>query len=279
MSHPGTITQLWSNGHDTVTRLANFDIGSAHIKPQHSSHLQSIVAPVLRSGGSVRLIGLASRTATNQFNLQLSNERANAVLACLRTAAGPTFAVASSVGQGEEAAAVAGIADGVEHPNWRAVIVRYWDRPVPPPPPERHIQSPVRLITRITQYNVPIPQRSTGTHDGQLGNMLGELAFQVLRPETGVWPSDTILVPENYTIHQIRITRKEQSTPSGMFGTAESSSYFSIRFHWGPPQQFALLWRGQNVLDRRLTNGQAMRIFQNPGAFAVGGMNIDRPSS
>ena len=276
MSHPGTITQLWSSGHDTVVRLANFEIGSAHLKPQHANHLQTVVAPVLRSGGSVRLIGLASRTSTNQFNMHLSNERANAVLHCLRAAAGATFAVASSTGHGEEAAAIAGIADGVEHANWRSVIVRYWDRPVPPPPPARHIQATVRSVTRVTQYNVPIPQRSTDTHEGGVGNMLGQMLFQTMRPEIGVWPSDTIHVPENFTIHQIRITRKEQSTPSGMFGMAETSYYYAVRFHWGPPQRLAILWRGQNTLDRQLTNGQAMRIFENPGAFTVGGMNIDR---
>lgn len=276
MSYPGTITNLWSNGHDHVVRLANFDIGSSHLKPQHASHLQTVVAPVLRAGGSVRLIGLASRTSSNQFNMHLSNERANSVLQCLRAAAGPGFAVASSAGHGEEAAAVAGIADGVEHPNWRSVIVRYWDRPTPPPPPESHIRAPVRSVPRITQYNVPIPYRSTDTREGGLGNMLGQLAFQSLRPEIGVWPSDSTNVPENFTIHQIRITRKEQSTPSGMFGTSESSYYFAVRFHWGPPQRFAVLWRGANTLDRQLTNGQAMRIYNNPGAFAVGGMNIDR---
>ncbi len=278
MPSPGTHTILWSNSQITVVRLGNFDLESSRLKLEHLRYLNESVAPVLRPHGSLRLIGLAGRSGNVAYNASLGHRRAQAVVNHLRGIAGSAFAVAHQESLGESAAAMAGVPDGVEHPNWRSVIIKYWNQPAPPPVIERH-SSPLRTIGRITQKNVPIPERSTSHEDGAFGNMLGQMVMQLHSPEVGVWESESVVVPDSFTIHQVRVTRQDTSLGSGwqsrLAGIQSQPQHFAVRFHWGPARNGALLWRGQ-TFDRQLTNTQAMRIYENPGAFTVGGMNIDR---
>jgi hypothetical protein len=136
MASPGKIQEYGSQAPDTIAaKLFNFEIGKFAIKPEHSSWLISVVSPKLRAGGSLTIIGLASRTGSDDFNMQLSDNRLRAVIDLLRKQVPNNFKVAHEVAKGEQAAMYAGEIDGVENENWRGVIISVWNKPNPPPPP------------------------------------------------------------------------------------------------------------------------------------------------
>ena len=133
---PGKIQEYGSQAPDTIAaKLFNFEVGKFAIKPEHSSWLISVVAPKLRGGGSLTIIGLASRTGSDDFNMQLSDNRLRAVIDLLRKQVPNNFKVAHEVAKGERAAMYAGEMDGVENESWRGVIISVWNKPDPPPPP------------------------------------------------------------------------------------------------------------------------------------------------
>ena len=136
MAPPGKIQEYRSQAPDTIAaKLFNFEVGKFAIKPEHSNWLMSVVVPKLRDGGSLTIIGLASRTGSDDFNMQLSQNRLRAVIDLLRKQV-PDFKVALEVAKGERAAMYAGETDGVENESWRGVIISVWNKPNPPPPPQ-----------------------------------------------------------------------------------------------------------------------------------------------
>jgi hypothetical protein len=136
MAPPGKIQEYGSQAPDTIAaKLFNFEVGKFAIKSEHSNWLISVVAPKLRGGGSLTIIGLASRTGSDDFNMQLSHNRLQAVIDLLRKQVPNNFKVALEVAKGERAAMYAGEMDGVENERWRGVIISVWNKPNPPPPP------------------------------------------------------------------------------------------------------------------------------------------------
>ena len=136
MASPGKIQEYGSQAPDTIAaKLFNFEVGKFAIKPEHSNWLMSVVVPKLRDGGSLTIIGLASRTGSDDFNMQLSQNRLRAVIDLLRQQVPKDFKVALEVAKGERAAMYAGEMDGVENESWRGVIISVWNKPNPPPPP------------------------------------------------------------------------------------------------------------------------------------------------
>lgn len=106
-----------------VANLANFAIGRADLVPDHHSFLARCVAPLLRGNplAGARLIGLASRSGSDAFNLQLGLQRAKSAAAELSKHA-PANQI--SIGsQGERFAQRLGVADGREGAQWRSVLV------------------------------------------------------------------------------------------------------------------------------------------------------------
>ena len=136
MASPGKIQEYGSQPPDTIAaKLFNFEVGKFAIKPEHSNWLISVVVPKLRDGGSLTIIGLASRTGSDDFNMQLSQNRLRAAIDLLRQQVPNNFKVALEVAKGERAAMYAGETDGVENESWRGVIISVWNKPNPPPPP------------------------------------------------------------------------------------------------------------------------------------------------
>ena len=136
MASPGKIQEYGSQAPDTIAaKLFNFEVGKFAIKPEHSNWLISVVAPKLRDGGSLTIIGLASRTGSDVFNMRLSQNRLQAVIDLLRRQVPNNFKVALEVAKGERAAMYAGDKDGVENESFRSVIISVWNKPNPPPPP------------------------------------------------------------------------------------------------------------------------------------------------
>ena len=99
---PGKIQEYGSQAPDTIAaKLFNFEVGKFAIKPEHSNWLISVVAPKLRDGGSLTIIGLASRTGSDVFNMQLSHNRLQAVIHLLCKQVPNNFKVALEVAKGE----------------------------------------------------------------------------------------------------------------------------------------------------------------------------------
>jgi len=64
--------------------LYNFDIDGAEVKPSHRDLLrEKVVKPFLQTGGSVAVMGLASTSAGQTWDLDLSRHRAEEVAAYL----------------------------------------------------------------------------------------------------------------------------------------------------------------------------------------------------
>jgi hypothetical protein len=122
--------------------LYNFDINGDQLKAEHEIFLRKEVVPVLQRGGSVSLVGLASRSGADSHNLALSERRAHNTLAYLRKAVPGAFAAREVTGFGESKAEQEGYRDGSEDERFRSVIVFTSSAPTPPDPPKKHDVTP-----------------------------------------------------------------------------------------------------------------------------------------
>jgi hypothetical protein len=140
---PGLIDKS-PNAHPPRLLLYNFDVDGSNLKAEHERALFSSVIPTLRAGGSVSIVGLASRSGSMGHNRQLSLKRANSVLGVLRRSVprgfnlrayyGDMRASNRAYGLGEREAKLEGYRDGKEDPRFRSVLVFVWSRAVPPRP-------------------------------------------------------------------------------------------------------------------------------------------------
>jgi hypothetical protein len=130
-------------GSDGVARawLFNFDIGGAALKPGHTSLLDTAIGPLLRDGGSVKLLGLASTTGQTLSDQRLGEHRAQTVLGYLHQKFGKKFNVVKVISFGKEMALAfnkahlkGGTGDNQESELWRAVVINAWNRNDPIPP-------------------------------------------------------------------------------------------------------------------------------------------------
>jgi hypothetical protein len=147
----GAVTKIASGGGTEVVRLSHFNIGSHTLHPEHLAFLQSSVAPVLNGGGSILLMGMASRSGSAATNQALSQRRNDEVLKKLRSMVKTNFKINQSTAVGEEAARDAKVADGKEDPYWRAVQIVYWGNPEPPPPPSPAPPTDAIDVTALAQ--------------------------------------------------------------------------------------------------------------------------------
>ena len=122
--------------------LFNFDIDGAGLKPAHAALLDNAIGPVIRDGGSVKLLGLASTTGQAAWDLRLGEQRTHTVVGYLRTRFGSMFTVAKEISFGKQMALAfgqehlqGGTGDNQESEIWRGVVVNAWNRSPPPPPP------------------------------------------------------------------------------------------------------------------------------------------------
>jgi len=125
-----------SSGPPPRTLLFNFDIDGAALKHVHHDFLRMYVEPVLKRGGSVTIVGLASRTGKRRHNHLLSEQRARATLAYLRQRVRNDFHVNQLVWYGERKAELEGYDDETEDPRFRSVILFTSDNPNPPAAPD-----------------------------------------------------------------------------------------------------------------------------------------------
>lgn len=112
--------------------LYNFDVGSAVLKPAHIQYLASNVPPLLLSNDvKAVVVGLASPSGPDAFNLTLSKSRADSVASFIK-GLNPTNSLASlEIKLGEAAAQLAGLKDGSEDGRWRGVLLTIGSPPKP----------------------------------------------------------------------------------------------------------------------------------------------------
>lgn len=126
--------------------LYNFDVNGAGLKAEHQSLLRAVVGPVIRDGGNVQLLGLASTTGDASFDRQLGEQRVVSVVTFLRHNFGAKFTVGRLVSYGKLMAlafgsspnpqlSAVGTGDNQEAQLWRAVVINAWNKPETPPPP------------------------------------------------------------------------------------------------------------------------------------------------
>jgi hypothetical protein len=136
MAGPGKNQILDQETNALTSLLYNFDIAQHQLKPEHEEWLKYNVTGYLKRGGGIALVGLASRTATDDFNKRLSQRRIDSVIDFLRRESPNNFAVRFQVAMGEGLAEQAGAPDNSEDEKWRGVLIAVSARPTPPPPPK-----------------------------------------------------------------------------------------------------------------------------------------------
>jgi hypothetical protein len=149
--------------------LYNFDIDGAQLKVEHQMALRSTVVPTLRSGGSVSIVGLASRSGKFTHNDRLSLHRAESVRAFLERSVQSRFSVREFKWFGERKAKLDHQRDGSENERYRCVLLFLSSGPVAPLP----------QINGASLQEIPIPK--LGSTEGVL-----DTAGKILDVASGV---------------------------------------------------------------------------------------------
>jgi hypothetical protein len=122
--------------------IYNFDIEGSRLKKDHTDVLEAAICPVLRDGGNLKMLGLASTTGSASFDAQLGQRRMDETLVHIHGRVGSKFRVSKEIAFGKQMALAfgsakmhGGTADNTESEIWRAVVLNAWNRDLPPPPP------------------------------------------------------------------------------------------------------------------------------------------------
>lgn len=250
---------------DVEAKLFGFGVNSAELRGRHIAWLDDYVVPILADGGSLSLVGEASRTGTNRHNQGLSVDRAHSVLEYVRRHVhGPVrgldatmlpFEVPTFRGVGERAAARVGQRDGTEDAYYRAVRVRAWARPNPPAPPAPRTRPPtmVRQIIsrRWRSSSTRTPGGGNPWHDGEGGALLGDLINNALQTATRggsdtrayhEYPADwcIVRVHDDYTIDDHLWT-----------GPVSTTTYTHVmQYEYGPCTPMVTLFKTITVISK-----------------------------
>jgi hypothetical protein len=206
MNHHSTGRGRWERRTEPPSVLFyNFDIDGDFLKHEHRVGLLEGVVPTVKAGGSVSVVGLASRGGSARHNLHLSVRRAERTLAFLRDAVPRGLVAHAVVGVGEMKARAEGQRDGSEHPRFRSVILFVGAGPTPPTPPTTIDVSPADLLvdqlfpdddmldlaSKITDVAIGtlgftelVPLEVAAAVGGTLGGALSGLSAAVLMPLT-----------------------------------------------------------------------------------------------
>jgi hypothetical protein len=145
--------------------LWNFDIDGVELKKDHKDLLFHKVFPLLQSGGSAAILGLASLTGSEEHDLELSVRRAEAVAKYMHalwdwTPTDPLKFYGGPMRLGKPRASGKAVADAYyeshkgkrgnlrENDFFRAVWVHVWDKPSPP--------SEEVIVPAITMPDLPL---------------------------------------------------------------------------------------------------------------------------
>jgi hypothetical protein len=201
------------------------------------------------------MTGLASRTGSAAYNLDLSMRRARAVLQYLRSKVRGQISYSSNTDYevkgvnavGEELARQAGQKDGTEDRFHRAVIITAWYKPTPPPPPTPKPPVDAPKIERVavrrwTKFNSRMPNEP-----GEIGNDLGEAVGDALTGGGGTVTRTHVMVPADHVVTHVR---DEYIVDNEMgFGVSTTQYTQTIEYRWGPPTDTVFLLKRQKQIE------------------------------
>lgn len=219
-------------------RLSGFGVGSSALNADHRNVLASRIAPIVAGGGSISIVGHASRSGGDAANAELSLKRANAVADHLKTQAvlpvrRSAIDIRSLQGEGERAAARAGAADGAEDPYHRAVTLAVWSKPVPPP--IRPVAAAPQMVPRTVKltsatYDSGVSPAFGG--DGETAAALGSIARGLLFGDNAIKNVESRVYPSNYVVTEIRVDQFHEYDSNGISNVTTDRT--ETHFTWGP---------------------------------------------
>jgi hypothetical protein len=231
MSSPGKILLYSQTPTSLSALLYNFDVGRTDIKPEHTTWIMTTVVPFAkRQNFKIGTVGMASRTGSEKLNLELSKNRAQAVLKQIWFHNPGKMLGIAEVYAGEKAAEILGYKDNVEDDKFRGVLVNVTEEKAVTytPPPRKFVERRL-FIKYLTKERIS----SEGWKDGGPGYQAGKAVrdhfagsfFKVLREEK-------LEVDETFGI--LSITVEKTSSSHGIPGASGELEFLDVRFEWGP---------------------------------------------
>jgi hypothetical protein len=221
-----------------VALLYEFDVASPLLKPQHRDWLEKNMIPYLTPPQAVFIIGLASRTGPDGFNMTLSSSRAQNVEKALQDLAGangrrlPNLRI--RIALGEEAARIAGMADGVEDERYRAVLIGVGEAPPPTPVvlTGRYLVNSVKRRTHVTllleqKTGKIIPMDPMDRRAENIANASEKYARRFGILPDPITKEDSQIIREDWTVLKVTIKRST-------IGSIAILEYLDVDYEWGP---------------------------------------------
>lgn len=224
-------------------RLYGFLVNAAQLGENHKGWLDDYVIPILVNGGSVNVVGEASRTGSAQLNQALSQRRASTVVEYLRSQTNRRVLFSTSTllqrsqsdGIGERGAAAIGQDDETEDALFRAVTVTAGSisharahQPTPVPMlPRRVVSRRWRVVTSSS------PSGESGRR-GAAGEALARVAEQIYRANTRGGSDERLYgkYPANFAVIRVHllfeVTQVHRVTGNSVVTVT------TIRYDWGP---------------------------------------------
>jgi hypothetical protein len=216
--------------------LYDFDIGSPVVKTQHRDWLNTNAPRYFARDMKAIVVGLASRTGSDVLNMKLSRHRAMNVETIFRALA-PASArpvMDLRVALGEEAAAIAGIKDGVEDERWRAVFLGIVD-PHKVTFAEVLRDNMIRMSYKRRTHVTLIVGQEVGKLNpsgGEPGERAAQFGMQVAAglgiSGDQIQHEETAIMDQGDTVLRIAIKRRDTSG-----GGLYTIKYLDIDYQWG----------------------------------------------
>lgn len=251
MPGPGKIRILDRQTDALESLLYNFDIAQHQLKPEHEEWLKYNIAGYLKRGGSIVVVGLASRTATDDFNKRLSQRRLDSVINFLRRESPNNFTVSFQLAMSEGLAEIAGARDGSEDEKWRGVLIAVWERPKPPtpPPPTPPLSSPAMVERRVYATFLADISQSGGADDRRDASAIADGVGQIQLRKRGQYVFDKKMkIPVTHVIRQIYVW--PDTSGSADYGIYQVNMLrCTVDYEWGRRSRpYCIL---VNYMDRR----------------------------
>lgn len=241
MSGPGQVRVLERYTDALEALIFNFDIDQFTLKSEHEQWFKDNVVSYLQRGGSITVVGLASRTGTAAHNMALSQRRLTAIINFLRKQSPNNFQVAVALAVGEGLAASAGARDGTEDERWRAALISVWSRqkppPPPPPPPPGPLPAPTPAkVDRVVyaKFLAEFSSSSGSVDDPKSAVAMADATTKYMFDKYGGRSVErrTAKVPASYVLREIYLS--PNTAGSYTIGPAKTSMLsYIVTYEWG----------------------------------------------
>jgi RHS repeat-associated protein len=256
---------------DSQAYLTGFEVGSASLDPVRSQY-DPLLERARNSDGRIYIVGQASPTGTDSYNIQLSSERAMAVYDEL-VKDGIDPARLAVMSEGENAARARGVPDGQEDVYARQVVVHFGSAPTSSEPSESYVrdQSDVGGPDEVAEPSSPEPNAAP-INNGASFNVYGSGEAALVGATTSQSLSTMIRLTVNDNGDtQFRLSLGFAVQGFGALGVGAVSSFGAGAFISDTFDGAAQMWD---------TNGVSLVTGVNGAPTAWGGgFNLPGPSA